>query len=1440
MSTRKFVATILPPSSAEEVHAYLQANPEKATRIANTDPSTRSRVRKRLSDSGYSAEAISAFIPKKCDRTVGMLSDKALNAIENFLGNPVSKTVWTPITAGHASEAIVGAYSNPSTVARTLTFFRNMLRETGCSEDILEATRRPAITREHNAQAGVARQKRMEVGLDIPKPLQDVVGILNRVDAYVANTKAYPTGQVAADFLIVFSARPGEAETLKLGENGGVVGVLKKRGDTVEYPIVSVIPKDRAQAFLTKWVKASTLQRRLAMRDLSDIVHKWGIQRKDLRAIGAHLAVKAHAPANVAQGEVLRIAALRHENPTVRAVDHYAIVNEVVVPTTPEVVDTLEDYMDELLGETETPEVDDTIEDYMDELLGETESPEVLVESVPIGTDVDPPNTPTICNTTVNEPSTIDGVYDTHVHVQAGPFTGKGAQQKAKDIFPLVLFVDRYKFYSFANPDARAIFLEDNQDKECIERIDCTQPYHVVVDVDGPEAFGMGGISKVVEAWTTAAIELGVPTPNPRVVWGIRSGKTSAHLIADGWQVPNGRAAVAFASMVRAHTYEPIRCYVDIQASGSTTTSGMRLPGFPKKGIPDSVLAHDGPISSWCLQPGTGPIYTPALPSPINGENGPVEAEGFAEYIAEKFPQYIREPLPNQGTILSYIRICPGYCQSCERDHTSAGAYVRASGGTLWLNCRRSTSKALASRRYTPEKMPEPDSYEMVSNPDVTANTQFNSVAFEEHTRDIFRGCDTYIRAPWKTGKTMYVGMVIKGLKSNARVLVISCRKTLSTALVASFGATDYRNIKGTFDDVAIQKHPISVWQVESLKRIPSDVPPFDLVVIDEPAAMISHVYQPNASHAARVGITKARGFIERAVRIYVSDNDLSTEVVDAFKHIRTNKECKVLVNKYKSWEDTSAELIYGNKAPTTVRKRLFQFLEEQKTSRDAGQPWTAAVVPCHSKKLAIGIANEARGLYGDDLVKLYTSEVGDHDKMEDFKTPTKAWDGMVLVVYTATVSVGVSANLDHISQAFGFFTSNNAGSQQSAQMLFRCRKLRHVTISYDGLGKYGIPQSLNALFTWATLSMNRHIIPDEFRGDCNPMVDGPTQEDPDLLSKTILDSFEGRMWACDQIERNRSARWFVPRLVRILESAGCKVTVINADETPQDAEMSAVEARAKHFEAVGEYERNKLASEATSDAVDDILENNDDDSERMYTAKEHQGRRVMHAMKTYARGGGFKFKDVVDLEFEPRVAWITTHVKPKNIQAYQRLSNMKFGWTRPHEAASITSASESNNMVRRTFNVLGIRDCLQTGIGGVVRRDLLEHPTPDLMAVVNDINTHGLRVFDDTKANRRRKAIQKEVTVKNVVGTVNVALSHVGATLASCANIKGRSGDTYTIHWAWRGERVGGEWIPTPTPQPQHPHHDILEPFPNPQTALPTEVGFVGLIDELTCNKPQ
>lgn len=310
--------------------------------IAETSSAARSQWRKALSTAGLSSAQVSAILPRgSAGRPKGQgrpfpgLSAAARGAVSEALGLdefPTSLAGWSPESVDAAASAIVEHYENHNSAASALTSYRNGLRGIGAPVSLLDVSQRPELSAIRNLEGDHRTAERAAEGLEPPEPFRTIRGLLERVTDYIAQGATWiPDGQAAADLLVTLSARPGEAETLKIGERGGVTGVLKKKTAGESYPIVSALGADNARALLSAWKRAPAKTRGRAMRELQTLTRLWGIQRRDLRAIGAHLAGRAAqisgGAMNPTQLRSTVIGALRHA-PITCAVEHYTRVND--------------------------------------------------------------------------------------------------------------------------------------------------------------------------------------------------------------------------------------------------------------------------------------------------------------------------------------------------------------------------------------------------------------------------------------------------------------------------------------------------------------------------------------------------------------------------------------------------------------------------------------------------------------------------------------------------------------------------------------------------------------------------------------------------------------------------------------------------------------------------------------------------------------------------------------------------------------------------------------------------------------------------------------------------------------------------------------------------------------------------------------------------------
>lgn len=236
---------------------------------------------------------------------------------------------WTPEIVEVVANAIIKLCPNSvHTQSTYLSRLRNTLRKAGVPEHLIQKTKRPDVTIKHNILGEEARKNAALEGVTAPPPFHTVTGLKTRVERYVWRPPELSV-QMAADFMVAFSARPGEALTLNPGPFGTVVGVLKKRDDKEKaFNIVSCLDGNLLNKFLNLWVKIPLEERQQMIDD--DLVKQckvWNINRKDLRKIGAWLA--GLGANNVASQMRTIQEATRHAPAARPSADlNYAIVNE--------------------------------------------------------------------------------------------------------------------------------------------------------------------------------------------------------------------------------------------------------------------------------------------------------------------------------------------------------------------------------------------------------------------------------------------------------------------------------------------------------------------------------------------------------------------------------------------------------------------------------------------------------------------------------------------------------------------------------------------------------------------------------------------------------------------------------------------------------------------------------------------------------------------------------------------------------------------------------------------------------------------------------------------------------------------------------------------------------------------------------------------------------
>lgn len=223
---------------------------------------------------------------------------------------PLDPEFWSIENCSKSADRIITKWKNPSTAMRHLAGFRNFLREIGKDDEHIKATFRPDVCILANNIGEASRKRRIAKGIEVPDRF--LFGALtDRVHGYLDNQSPC-SSDMAADFVVALCCRRTECETLQPVGDGMVVGALKTRSETpIQFKIHSCLPDDLASKFLVYWDSIPITTRKEVMRTLSDVTREWGLQVRDLRAIGAFLA--SRSASNIGNHVESMTDALRHK-----------------------------------------------------------------------------------------------------------------------------------------------------------------------------------------------------------------------------------------------------------------------------------------------------------------------------------------------------------------------------------------------------------------------------------------------------------------------------------------------------------------------------------------------------------------------------------------------------------------------------------------------------------------------------------------------------------------------------------------------------------------------------------------------------------------------------------------------------------------------------------------------------------------------------------------------------------------------------------------------------------------------------------------------------------------------------------------------------------------------------------------------------------------------
>lgn len=322
------------------------------------------------------------------------------------------------------------------------------------------------------------------------------------------------------------------------------------------------------------------------------------------------------------------------------------------------------------------------------------------------------------------------------------------------------------------------------------------------------------------------------------------------------------------------------------------------------------------------------------------------------------------------------------------------------------------------------------------------------------------------VKAEKGTGKTYAIEQYIEK-HDPEYCLFVSFRRSLSSEIIkrlSKYGFVNYQDIKGRID----AKHKRVIIQVESLQRMDWGKQA-DLLICDEIESIRTQFFSETCRQR-NACITKYEMLLELdgSKQAIFMDADISENTV---KHIKQTRGGKIhyIENTYKKIQSQFKEF-YTTK-PDKIFKKLSEALDKKEK----------LVIACNrSKEFMEGLRQEILKHYPEVKMQLFNSKTIKNEAVANELKNTDTWKKYDVLMYSPTISAGVSVEFNHFDKCFCYFV-NNGKINAMRQMINRVRKFSTNEFYYclQSFGGSSKPQNVETMERYITT--NRFIEQPEF-----------------------------------------------------------------------------------------------------------------------------------------------------------------------------------------------------------------------------------------------------------------------------------------------------------------------------------------------------------------------
>jgi len=667
--------------------------------------------------------------------------------------------------------------------------------------------------------------------------------------------------------------------------------------------------------------------------------------------------------------------------------------------------------------------------------------------------------------------------------------------------------------------------------------LDATQVDLNECDVSREELFD--NVFTSAAEWLASLASISVDEAKSKIAIADSSNdrKFSRHLIITGYYVPDNSYARAFAELVHSHLPEVYRKFIDMQVYKPTQNFRMLdchkvdNEDRPKRAITNHtkrefmITQVDG-----CEELTSMGRYKPprkvATIAPSVHDVATIEKLMAPYADGQRFSGM-------KGNVAVYRRIKPSMCPICDTVHHNDNTIygIVTNYNELIARCRHNSQSSILIGDLTPigdisvprppdETIPEivrPRCPKFESIPANFHLKEVNQKSIEDFCFDNYR-C-LIVKSGMGTGKTDSLVRYIDTLPSHAHVIIVSMRKTFTQEIMSRLkGFTAYNTKTGKLVENRI------VVQFESLHRVQlaglGDV----TLVLDECESIITQMNPANPNNAESLATFQ-----------WLLRHSNKVLMMDAAAGERTYKLAGQTGMKVKIIDNSHVRNECNDIHYTEPTGFMRVFCEAAKVADKH-----PIVVASSSKAMANLFASCGRAQNPKLRIAVYTKDKTP-EQVKELECVNKSWLNYDIVIYTPTITAGVSFTQPHFHKFFGWFMNTSCDYITAIQMMGRVRQIDsheyHIHITKPSMTDYMLPMTAKAVDE--ALASNADMVINGVKINHNGLE---VEIAPNGIDRIYRRTFAYNIHAMNVLHRCQSVAYY-PQLFRALrEKMGCKV----------------------------------------------------------------------------------------------------------------------------------------------------------------------------------------------------------------------------------------------------------------------------------------------------------